>query len=80
MQMFRAPLRCPHKTKGKNKFQVLSLPVFRVFLMTVATCPLSTEPNSLTIMIRQPQRTTREMISRMMPTARSGRLKFTKMC
>lgn len=48
--------------------------------MTVATCPLSTEPNSLTIMIRQPQRISRETMSRMMPTARSGRLKFTKMC
>lgn len=78
MPMFRAT----HKTipKAQNRVQVLGLPVFRVFLMTVATCPLSTEPNSLTIMIRQPQRTTRETVSKMMPTARSGRLKFTKMC
>jgi hypothetical protein len=31
-------------------------------------------------MIRQPQRNSRETTSKMMPTARSGRLKFTKMC
>lgn len=56
------------------------LPVLMVFLMMVATWPLSTELKSLTIMIRQPQRTSRERTSRMMPTARSGRSKFAKMC
>lgn len=56
------------------------LPVLMVFLMTVATCPLSTEPRILTIMIKQPQRTSREIMSKMMPTARSGRWKFTKIC
>lgn len=66
--------------KGQNKAEVLNLPILSVFLMTTATCPLSTEPKSLTIIIRQPQRTRRETLSRMMPTARSGRLKFTKMC
>lgn len=58
----------------------LHIPVLRVFLMTIATCPLSTEPRILTIMMRQPQRTSRETISNMIPTARSGRLKLTKMC
>lgn len=51
-----------------------------VFLMTVATCPLSTELKSLTIRIRQAQRISREVISRMAPTIASERFKFMKMC
>ena len=57
-----------------------SLPVLIVFLMTVATCPLSTELKSLTIRIRQVQRISREVISRMVPTIASERFKFMKMC
>lgn len=56
----------------------LPLPVLRLFKAT-ATFPLSTEPRILTIRMRQPQRTSKEKITRMMPTARSGRFKFTKM-
>lgn len=51
-----------------------------VFLMTAATWPLSTEPKSLTIRIRQVQRISREVTSRMVPTIASERFKFTKMC
>lgn len=68
---------CPRKPRIGVR---VCLPVLIVFLMTTATCPRSTEPRSLTIVIRQPQRTSREANSRMMPTARSGRVEFAKMC
>lgn len=71
---------CPRKPRIHRGGVSECLPVLIVFLMTTATCPRSTEPRSFTIMIRQPQRTSRETNSRMTPTATSGRFEFTKMC
>lgn len=51
-----------------------------VFLITLATCPLSTEFNSLTIIIKQEHRTSRDKAKRMSPMARSGRSEFAKRC
>lgn len=51
-----------------------------VFLITVATCPLSTEFNSLTIMTKQEHRTSRDKARRMRPMPRSGRSEFAKRC
>lgn len=51
-----------------------------VFLIILATCPLSTEFNSLTIIIKQEHRTSRDKARRMSPMARSGRSEFAKRC
>lgn len=67
-------------TPRKPRPGTMHPPVLMVFLMIAATCPLSTEPRSLTIRIRQPQSTNREVTSRITPTTTSGRLEFTKIC
>uniref|UniRef100_A0A3P8VDM4 Uncharacterized protein n=1 Tax=Cynoglossus semilaevis TaxID=244447 RepID=A0A3P8VDM4_CYNSE len=54
-----------------------SSPVLMMVLMTPATCPFSMELSSLTMRIRQEQRTSRERASRIRPMARSGRFTFT---
>lgn len=51
-----------------------------VFLITLATCPLSTEFNSLTIITKQEHRTSRDKARRMRPMARSGRSASAKRC
>lgn len=51
-----------------------------VFLITLATCPLSTEFNSLTIITKQEQRTSRDKARSMRPMARSGRSVSAKRC
>lgn len=56
------------------------LPVLSTFLMTTATCPFSMELSSLTMRMRQVQRTSRDRARRMRPTARSGKLAFANMC
>uniref|UniRef100_A0A8C6SD89 Uncharacterized protein n=1 Tax=Neogobius melanostomus TaxID=47308 RepID=A0A8C6SD89_9GOBI len=55
-------------------------PVFKIFFMTVATCPLSMELSSFTMRIRHEQSTRRDRASRIRPTARSDRATFTKRC
>ena len=50
------------------------LPVLSTFLMTTATWPFSMEFSSLTMRMRQEQRTKRERANRMRPTAKSGRV------
>lgn len=56
------------------------LPVLSTFLMTTATWPFSMELSSLTMRMRQVQRTSKDRARRMRPTARSGNLTLTKMC
>lgn len=66
-------------TARQGMFLFLS-PVFSTFLMTTATCPFSMELSSLTMRMRQLQRTNRDTTSRIRPTARSGRVTSTKRC
>lgn len=54
--------------------------MFIVFLITLATCPLSTEFNSLTIITKQEHRTSRDKARRMRPMARSGRSESANRC
>uniref|UniRef100_A0A3P9PYY8 Uncharacterized protein n=1 Tax=Poecilia reticulata TaxID=8081 RepID=A0A3P9PYY8_POERE len=60
-------------TKHVKVWRLMSVPVLSTFLMTTATCPLSIELSSLTMRMRQVQRTSRERASRIRPMARSGK-------
>uniref|UniRef100_A0A3B4VE27 Uncharacterized protein n=1 Tax=Seriola dumerili TaxID=41447 RepID=A0A3B4VE27_SERDU len=63
-----------------RRVSFLSVPVLSTFLMTTATCPCSMELSSLTMRMRQVQRTSKDRARRMRPTARSGKLALAKTC
>uniref|UniRef100_A0A3Q3JU54 Uncharacterized protein n=1 Tax=Monopterus albus TaxID=43700 RepID=A0A3Q3JU54_MONAL len=74
-----------HYTAGlldleENFFWLPYIPVLSTFLMTTATCPFSMELSSLTMRMRQVQRTNKDRARRMRPTARSGKVVSTKRC
>uniref|UniRef100_A0A8C6PUB1 Uncharacterized protein n=1 Tax=Nothobranchius furzeri TaxID=105023 RepID=A0A8C6PUB1_NOTFU len=61
-------------------FIFCSLPVLRILLMELATCPFSREFSSLTSRMRQLHRTNREQVRRIRPTAKSDREQSTNRC